>query len=199
MKTLTISLLISLFALNCSNVGTGATTGTAATSGTAGPTTTTGTTVAANMAVVKDASGNVIGNATDVTPWLIRIVFSSGYMSNIDFDGNLKADVLDIYYGTTTCTGSTFVKYSVSAPVAKFILKSSAGTIYQPRFSNPSGSSVTSVRNLYSYWSASTNTCVTSPTYVGELSVSVYEVSTTTLSAAGISATYTTPLNIQYN
>ena len=73
-----------------------------------------GTTVTANSAKVFDSSGTLIGHATNITPWVITVVFSNGYFSVIDFGGNQTGNTTVFYYSTANCTGTAYVKYTQS-------------------------------------------------------------------------------------
>jgi hypothetical protein len=152
-----------------------------------------GTSVTANSIKAYDSSGTLIGYASNVTPWMITVVFSNGYFSVIDFGGNHIGNSTVFYYNSSNCTGTPYVKYTQGF-FAKTLFKSQ-GLYYKPSNSDSNGVATTTSVSIGSSYEQNTGNC----TVLSGSSQSVYQLSQVTLSTLGLQTSYSAPISIQYN
>lgn len=152
-----------------------------------------GTTVTANSARAFDSSGTLIGYASNVTPWMITVVFSNGYFSVIDFGGNHIGNSATFFYNSSNCTGTAYVKYNQSF-FAKTLFKSQ-GQYYTATNSDSNGVATSSSISVNSSYDQISGNC----TVLGGTTQTVFRLSQITLSSIGLQTNYSAPISIQYN
>lgn len=152
-----------------------------------------GTTVTANSAKVFDSSGNLIGYASNVTPWMITVVFSNGYISAIDFGGNHVGYSVDLYYTSGDCTGTPYLRSSGNF-LGKTVFRNGSN-YFSAQDIDSNGSSISVSRNINSIFSNLTQSC-SSYTSTG---LTVWRLGPLSISSIGLPSSFSAPISIQYN
>lgn len=152
-----------------------------------------GTTVTANSARAFDSSGILIGYASNVTPWMITVVFSNGYISAIDFGGNHIGYTIDLYYTSGDCTGTPHLRSSGNF-LGKTVFRN-GNNYFLAQDVDGNGSSVSVSRNINSIFSNLTQSCTS---YVST-GLTVWRLGSLSLPSVGLQTSYSAPISIQYN